>query len=86
MSETSIFESPEVKTCMSRLCSITPFTVVSHYWWKQSFRIFGMGFDQPSAKLETAKKVLSYSSRHILSYHPCLHPSEWVPRSQKPPI
>ena len=28
-----------------------------HYWWKQSFRVFGTGFDRPSAKLQTAKKT-----------------------------
>ena len=27
------------------------------YWWKQSFRVFGTGFDRPSAGLETAKHV-----------------------------
>ena len=32
------------------------------------------------ARLETAKNVLPYPSRHILSQHPHLHPLEWVPR------
>ena len=64
-----------MKNCISRLCT-TPCTHVSHYW---SFRVFGMGFDRPLARLETPKNVLSYPSRHILSQHPCLHPSEWVP-------
>ena len=66
------------------LCgSINPFTHVSHYWWKQSFRVFGMGCDRPSAKLQTAKNVLLYPSRHTLSQHSCLHPSEWVPRGHR---
>ena len=44
-----------MKNCNSKLCT-GPFTHVSHYWWKRSFRIFGTGFDRPSARLETAKK------------------------------
>ena len=50
------------------------------YGWKQSFRVFGTGYDRPSARLETAKNVPLYPSRHILSQHPHSHPSEWVPR------
>ena len=55
VSETSIYKPPRMKNCISRLCT-SPFTHVSHYWWKQSFRVFGTGFDWPSARLETAKK------------------------------
>ena len=39
---------------MSRLCT-GPFTYVSHYWWKQPFRVFGTGMDRPSTRLQTAK-------------------------------
>ena len=46
ISKTSIFEVYRVKNCISRLCT-GPFTHVSHYWWNQSFRIFGTGFDRP---------------------------------------
>ena len=55
----------KVKSCISRLCT-RPFRHVSHYWWKQSFRVFG-GVDLPSARLQTAKNVLWYPSWHILS-------------------
>ena len=79
VSETSIFKLPRVKNCISRLCT-SPFTHVSHCWWKQSFRVFGTGFVRPSARLKTTKKKgLSYPSTHILSQHPHLHPLEWVP-------
>ena len=33
--------------------------------------------------LETAKNVLPYPSRYILSQHPHAHPSEWVPRGHR---
>ena len=78
-SKYSIFELPKVKNCISKLWD-GPFTHVSHDWWKQSFRVLGMGCDRLSARLETAKNVLSYPSRHILLQHPHSHPSEWVPR------
>ena len=42
--------SAVLKNCTSRLCT-GPFTRVSHYWWKQSFRVFGTGVDRPSAGL-----------------------------------
>ena len=71
-----------MKNCISRLCT-SPFTQVSHYWWKQSFHVFGTGFNRPSARLQTAKNVLLYPSRHILSQHPHPHPSEWVPRGHQ---
>ena len=45
-----------MKNCISRLWA-GPFTHLSHYWWKQSFRVFGTGFDRPPAGLETAKNV-----------------------------
>ena len=77
--KTSIFELPRVKNCKIRLCT-GPFTHVSYYWWKESFSVFGTDFDWPSARLETAKNVPSYPSRHILSQHPHSHPSERVPR------
>ena len=60
-----------------------PIHSCEHCWWKQPFRVFGTGFDRPSAGLETAKNVLSYPSRHILSQHPHSHPSEWVPRGHR---
>ena len=44
----------KVKNCISRLCT-GPFTHESHYCWKQSFRVFGTGFDRPSARLQAAK-------------------------------
>ena len=50
---------------------------------KQSFRVFGTGFDRPSARLETAGNVLSDPSRYILQQHPHLHPLEWVPRGHR---
>ena len=78
VSETSTVELPRVKNCASTWCT-GPFTHVSHYWWKQSFCVFGRGFDRLTARLEAAKSVLSYPSRHILSQHPHLHPLEWVP-------
>ena len=56
-----------MKNCISRLCT-GPFACVSHYWWKQPFRVFGMGFDRPSARLQTAKNGFSYPSRHIPSH------------------
>ena len=56
-----IFELPGVKNCINRLCAHSP----GHYWWKQSFCVFGTGCDRLSARLETAKKVLPYPSRHI---------------------
>ena len=71
-----------MKNCRSRLCT-GPFTHVTHCWWKQPFRVFGTGFDRPSARLETAKSVLSYLSRHILSQHPHSHPSEWVAQGHR---
>ena len=43
---------------------------MGHYWWKQSFPVFGTGCDRLSARLETAKNVLSYPSRHTLPQHP----------------
>ena len=52
-------------------------------WWKQSFRVFGTGCDRLSARLETAKNVFSYPSRHMLSQHPHSHPSKWVPRGHR---
>jgi hypothetical protein len=63
-------------------------THASHCWWKRSFRVFGTGFDRPSARLQTAKSVLLNRSRHILSQHP--HTPLRVgttgsPRSPKPP-
>ena len=64
--ENSIFELPRVENCISRLCT-TPFTLVSHYWWKKSFHVFGTGLDRLSAKLQIAKDVLWHPSRHILS-------------------
>ena len=84
VSKTSIFELPRVKNCISRLCT-GPFTHVTHSWWRQPFRVFGTGFDRPWAGLETAKNVLSYPSRHILSQHPHSHPSEWVARGHRGP-
>ena len=42
----------KVKNRISRLCT-GPFTHVSHYWWKQSFRVFGTDFDRPLARLQT---------------------------------
>ena len=50
-----------------------PFTHVSHYWWKHSFRVFGTGFDKrggggffatlltppPPTSLKTSKKWVS---------------------------
>ena len=63
-----------VKNCIGTLCT-GEFTHVSHYWWKQSFHVFGTGFDRASARLETAKNVLLHPTRHILSQHPCLHPT-----------
>ena len=74
-SETSIFEQPRVKNCRSRLCT-GPFTHVTRCWWKQPFRVFGTGFDRPLASPETAKNVLLYPNRLILSQHPHSHPSE----------
>ena len=56
---------------------------LGHYWWKQAFSVFGTGFDRPSARLHTAKIVLWYPSRHILSQHPHSHPSEWVARGHR---
>ena len=50
---------------------------------KQPFRVFGTGIDRPSARLQTAKNVLPYPSRQILSQHPHSHPSEWVPRGHR---
>ena len=73
VSGSSIFELPRVKNRIRRVCT-GPFTHVSHYWWKQSFRVFGTGCDRPSARLETTKNVFSYPSRHILSQHPHSHP------------
>ena len=66
-----------MKNCKSRLCS-GPFTHVNHYWWKRSFRVFGMGFDRPSARLETTKKRPLYPGRHILSQHPHSQPLERI--------
>ena len=51
-----------------------------HNWWKQLFRVFSMGFDRPSASLETAKNIIAYPSRHILSQHPHSYSSDWVAR------
>ena len=59
------------------------FTHVSRYWWKRSFRIFGMGFDRPSAGLEITENVVSYPSRHILSQHPHSEASAWVPQGHR---
>ena len=59
VSKTSILELPRVKNSISGLCT-GPYAHLSHYCWKQSFRVFGTGFDRPSARLETAKNVLSY--------------------------
>ena len=89
VTETSIFELSKVRNFISRLC-IGPFTNVSHYWWKQSFPVFGACFDRPSTGLQVAKNILLYPSRHILSQHPHSHPLEWLPRghqarSPKPP-
>ena len=67
------------KAASASLCT-SPFTHLSYDWRKQSFCVFGTGVDMPSAALETAKNVLSYPSRHILSQHPHSHPSEWVAR------
>ena len=64
-----------MKNCTSALCT-TPCTHVTHYWQKRSFRVFYMGHDRSWRMLEAAKNVLLYHSRHILSQHPCLHPSE----------
>ena len=75
------FELCRGKNCMRRLCT-GPFTV-SHNWWKQSFCVFGTGFDRPSARLQTAKSVLSYPSGHILSQHPHSHPLEWGHRGRQ---
>ena len=58
---TSIFEMPRLKNRTNRLCT-GPFTNVTHCWWKQPFRIFGTGFDRPSAGLETAKKKRPFVS------------------------
>ena len=60
-----------------------PAHLLGHYWWKQSFHVFGTGCDRLSARLETAKNVLPYPSRHILSKHPHSHPSEWVARGHR---
>ena len=49
-------------------------TVISRLWH---------GFDQPSAKLQSAKSLLSYPSRHVLSKHPHSHPSDSVPRGHR---
>ena len=68
-----------VKNCISRLC-ITPCKHVRHYWWEQLLRIFHTGLDRPWARRETAKDILLYPSRHMLSQHPHLQPLEWVPR------
>ena len=52
---------------------------LGHYWWTQLFRVFDMGFDRPPAGLETAKNVLSYTSRHILSNIPTHTPQSATP-------
>ena len=63
------------------LVSVGMIVVIAGYQARyQQFCIFGTGFDRPSARLQTAKNVLSYPSRHILSQHPHSHPSEWVPQ------
>ena len=80
VSKTSIFELPRVKTAQA---GCVPAHSLGHYCWKQSFRVFGTGCERPQARLETAKIVLPYPSRHILSQHPHLHPSEWVPRGHR---
>ena len=36
----------EVKNCISRLVT-TPCTHANHYWQKQSFLVFHMGYDRP---------------------------------------
>ena len=64
--KTSKFELSKVGNCVSTLCT-TPFTLVSHYWWKQSFRIFGTCFDRASANLENAKYVILYPTKYELS-------------------
>ena len=56
---------------------------LGHYWWKQPFRVFGKAFHQPWARLQSAKNVLPYPRRHILSQHPHSHPLEWVPRGHR---
>ena len=58
-------------------------SILSHYWWKQSFRVFGTGCDRLSARLEPAKSVIPYPSRHILSQHPQSDPSKWVPQDHQ---
>ena len=71
-----------MRNCISRLC--VPAHSRGHYWWKQSFRVFGTGCDRLSARIETAKNVLPYPfSRRILSQHPHSHTSEWVARGHR---
>ena len=70
-------------TEVAKTANIPKIHSLGHYWWKQSFRVFGTGCDRLSARLETAKNVLSYPSRHILSQHPHSHPLEWVPRGHR---
>ena len=71
--------APDLIRKISRLCT-GRFTHVTHCWWNEPFCVFGTGFHRPSARLHTAKNVLSYPSRHILSQHPHSRPSKWVPR------
>ena len=80
VSKTSIFELSKVKNCMSRLCT-NPFTrpllvetAISRLW---------QGHLTGPWQGYTAKNVLSYPSRHILSQHPHSHPSDWVPRGHR---
>ena len=46
-------------------------THVSHFYCKQSFRVFHTGCDRPSARLEAAENVLLYPGMHILSLLAC---------------
>ena len=71
---------PRRKTALA-VC--VPAHSLGHYWLKHSFRVFGTGCDRLSARVETAKNVLPYPSRHILSQHPHSHLSEWVPQGHR---
>ena len=70
ISKTSILELYRVNNCIMHqqvVYCTTQCTHVSHYWQKQSFRVFYTGHDRPWGRLEAAKTAVLYPSRQKLS-------------------